>query len=370
MEEQVEVTKETLGEAARSLLGVPGKDSSNEREKFALRQKMLWFNLDDYQRSVAENRESPVFAIAAKPGTGWTNRLLSDVATELETTFNMQDDQIAMWRIAVLDLAGVRDSHEVFTHGKVLHYGDHPDGLMRLEIQIKLADNPTSVELGSVPDLILTVAIGLHQLGSSSNELSPYVAHIDIGRLEWEGMQISYSPRRPTLEEVVAPLAESIFTAMLTTPPTKPFVTRADAASSEKFNLFGVTAEMLHGKDGVPTVSLDVKVARLFERGVRLSDEDLAVLDKMRVVVKSKDDIKHFLDEVFRHGNLWLYNSLVDALKASEQGSVSDDSLVYRLTVKGNWQEYLGPIKAKIKLKTLFSKTGVVLSEVKGKMEV
>ena len=396
-ENQVEVTKETLGQAAREMMGAAAPDTPEVRQKFMARQRVLWKNLDIYRRSVTEGRSSPIFDIPFRPGTGWTMRSLQDVATDLEVSLNLQGDQIESFRQTILGLAAERDLDQVFTHGTVLHYGDHPDRLMRFEIQIKLAADPASSELGGVPAMIYTIAVNLAKK-PNSEDLYPFICGMDVGRLEWEGMALEAEPTRVDPQKVAtAPRPDSIFMPIelaegrsqetvlvgrkdlrtIAANSAKTAKRAAQLAGEDTFNLFGVNADMLRGVPGrevgaalVAALPLDAKITRLFERGYRMSEDDLRGLEKMKVVVRSQDDIKHFLDELFRHGNLWLYNTLVDALKAQKQGSVSADTLVFRLTVKGNWQEYRGPVNAKIKMRTLFSKTGVELAVVKGELVV
>lgn len=386
-EAQVEVTKETLGEAARQLMGAKAPDTPEAREKFMVRQRVLWKNLDIYRRSVTEGRTNPIFDIPFRPGTGWTMRSLEDVATDLELSLRLQGEQIEVFRQSILALAGEQDLAAVFTHGTVLHYGDYPDRLMRFEIQIKLANDPGSSELGGIPAMIYTVAVGLNK-APDSEEFLPFIGTMVIGRLEWEGMTLEADPTRVDPQKVAAAPAGSIFVTQEQVPTSQrdlrtiaanaaKTAKRAAKQAGETFNLFGVTADMLGGDAGkavaaalVAALPLDAKVSRLFERGYRMSEDDLRGLEKMKVVVRSQDDIKHFLDELFRHGNLWLYNALVDALKAQKQGSVSGDPLVFRLTVKGNWQEYRGPVNAKVKMRTLFAKSGVELAVVKGELQI
>lgn len=166
-----------------------------------------------------------------------------------------------------------------------------------------------------------------------------------------------------TNKETLAQAADAVKESqeVVFTPPTVPYpdigsvyvkIKEPEKKEDDTFNFFGVSDEMLHGKGAeVPEVPYLEKVKQLLERGKRMSDADLDQGGKMKVDVKTRADIKHFLDELFRAGNLYLYTLLCTALETNEKESI----FTFVLSIDGNWQEYRGPIEAKIKMKAYWS---------------
>ncbi len=83
----------------------------------------------------------------------------------------------------------------------------------------------------------------------------------------------------------------------------------------------------------------------------------------------SFDQAKYFFDEVFRNGNIWLYNALKNAFEP-KLGRLSPKNLSYRLDVAGNWQEALGEPDADITLTGYLRDTNAVVFEVTGSMQL
>lgn len=374
--QQQENQQETIGQAAIKMVAV---------ERFQQRQKVLEWML----------KEGKLPDL-----TGWLAFRPGDIIQQGATLHQLQasldrvipevnrDIREAVQK-TIAEFAANNTLDQVSIEGKVLGYTDHPDGDFRAEIQIW-------TDHESIPSLVLSFALRLSsERGRSFWHYTGFKPH----REEWPNMLMEIPQGAPAEEfprvdpeKISAPPLGEIFMSRdqrlgiqpagskhmpVFTPPTVPYpqadMELANLASHGTLtgdvqeddgmvSLFGPgpqrMAEITAGNQEQLTMA--EKIARLISRGHRMSDADLSIGGKMKVDVRRREDAKHFLDEVFRNGNLWLYNQLNTALEANERNL----DFVFELSINGNWQEYRGPIEAEVKLKAYWSKDPVRIHKV------
>jgi hypothetical protein len=74
---------------------------------------------------------------------------------------------------------------------------------------------------------------------------------------------------------------------------------------------------------------------------------------------------KPFFDEVFRTGNVWLYNAIKSAFMPN-----TPKELRYELEVNGNWQEHLGTIDATLTFSVYLGQGDVLLYNIDGPVQL
>lgn len=256
--------------------------------------------------------------------------------------------------------------------GKVYGYADHPDGDFRIEFH--LDRQLDQVENAVIPHYILTFA------ARQMSEGAPYtIVSFKPGREEWPGMLLSAPKQEVVTEPKPAPDLSQIFLKRSSDP--KPValdkvvknLPDLDLSAPVKFesdikvelmakppmnedgmmSLYAPSSERLEAM-GQPADqrSVEEMVRDLLSRGHRMPTAFQELTgNKLKAEVSDIEQVKFFLDEVFRAGNLWLYDQLVTALKAEKHGSIDSRQTIFLLTITGNWQEHRGPINAVVKMK-------------------
>lgn len=371
MEQQQSQQTKSLGESAIMHVAT---------ERFAQRQKVLEYYFESGKLPNLEGtlplRPGTKLAEGATVATlrAWLEQFVPLVHSEARQTIDE----------ALKKLCGDAAAENVQITGEVHGYNDHPDNHLRIELQINRALDWTSEKV--IPDLVLTFA--LHEHLDLPGAIPIWtVMYVKEGRVDWLGMPmvvpkkgvasdnkhgmsvdpaamqvpslrdifISHDKRLGMTREVPAVSSTEQSGAQIAQEPIAPTgnATEDDgmmvlfAPSPEKL------AQMGQPKQALP---LGVQQAELFGRGYPMSKMNLVAIDGLALNIRTRDDVKYFLDEVFRNGNLWLHGQIEAALKANEQGSITEEPLVFELVVKGNWQENFGPIDAKIKLKAFWEK--------------
>ena len=355
------------------------------RERFQQRQKVLEWMLDEGK--LPDLRGVTSILPGLKIAEPATLALLSESLLELIPPIN-EDIRNAV-KNTIIEKAGGRELSEVPITGMVFGYTDHPDHDYRNEIQIWMDSSEYLI-----PSFVLTFAMRMSSERGRSfwayTGFKPY-------REEWTNMMLEIPaqaaadefPRVNPEQLKQAPLG-AIFMSRDQRLGIKTPMQAAPAADMEQANLasYGTLTGQVQEDDGKVSLfgpgpqrlaeiaagnqeelSMGEKIRRLISRGYRMSDADLAIGGKMKVDVRTREDAKHFLDEVFRNGNIWMYNQLNAALEANER----NQDFVFELIISGNWQEYRGPIEAEIKLKAYWSKDPVRVHKffsVSGPMEV
>jgi hypothetical protein len=367
--QQQENQQETIGQAAIKMVAV---------ERFQQRQKVLEWMLQEGK--LPETRGYLLFQPGLMIQRGATLHQLQASLDQAIPEVNREIREAVQKTIA--EFAANNALDQVSIEGKVLGYTDHPDGDFRAEIQIW-------TDYESIPSLVLTFAL---RLSSERGRSFWHYTGFKPYREEWPNMMLEVPQDAPAEEfprvdpeKISAPPLGAIFMSRdqrlgiepesKITAPTEFIMGEPEVAvklmSSSQVpveedgmvSLFGPSpqrmAEIAAG-NREEELSMGEKIKRLIARGHRMSDADLAIGGKMKVDVKTRADAKHFLDEVFRNGNLWLYNQLNAALEANERNL----DFVFELSINGNWQEYRGPIEADVKLKAYWSKDPVRVHKV------
>lgn len=274
--------------------------------------------------------------------------------------------------------------------GKVYGYADHPDGDFRIEFH--LDRQLDQVENAVTPHYILTFAA--RQMSGGA----PYtIVSFKPGREEWPGMLLSAPKQEVVTEPKPAPDLSQIFLKRssdpkpaaldkvvknlpsldLSTPVqmnkeaysfaeggiVQPFVASGTVGRAKQedgdgtMSLYAPSPERLEAM-GQPADQRSVAemIHDLLSRGHRMPTPFQELTgNKLKAEVSDIEQVKFFLDEVFRAGNLWLYDQLVTALKAEKHGSIDSRQTIFLLTITGNWQEHRGPINAVVKMKAYWA---------------
>lgn len=293
-------------------------------------------------------------------------------------------------REALLEFSENEPNTEVV--GRIFGYHDHPDGKYRVEVQLNKQLDWTLD--AAVPQFVMTLVLEEHAGGAV---VTGFLAE----RNEWVGMQLSApwkveekpevdlskifakrsKPAQPAaiptaVEKVLSNLPSldlsapveiksNINVEVMAKPPVdKDGTMLLYAPSSEKLAVMG--------QDDQPSVREMVK--NLLARGHRMPEPFATLVGKkLKAEVTDIEQVKFFLDEVFRAGNLWLHDQLTTALKAEKQGSIDTRQTVFALTITGNWQEYRGPIDAVVKMKAYWlsdKERSVELFRISGPMQL
>jgi len=216
------------------------------------------------------------------------------------------------------------------------------------------------------PELVLTFTLSQTPHQTTRKTIWTFKG-VKIGREEWPEMLTKIPEeivQQPISNETPAP--QGLF---LPTGQTYVKIKEPEKMEEDTLYLFGVDPKIL-GRS-LSKSNLEEKVKLLLERGTRMSEEDLASVKKMKVNFQKKDDIKFFLDEVLRVGNLWLYNAICHLLKEHEPAVEADrGDVCFKLSVKGNWQEYRDSVDAFVKVKVYLPKTLTEVAMVSGSMSI
>lgn len=268
--------------------------------------------------------------------------------------------------------------------GQIYGYYDHPDGKYRVEVQLNKQLDWTPV--ASVPQFVMTLVVEV-KLGGA------VVTGFMADRNEWVGMLLSAPKQEVVTEPKPVPDLSQIFLKRssepkpvaldkvvknlpnldLSTPVqmnkeaysfaeggiVQPFVASGTAGQAKRedgdgtMSLYAPSPERLEAM-GQPADQRTVAemIHDLLSRGHRMPTpfQELTA-NKLKAEVSDIEQVKFFLDEVFRAGNLWLYDQLATALKAEKHGSIDSRQTIFLLTITGNWQEHRGPIDAVVKMK-------------------
>ena len=330
-------TQQSIGQAAINMVAT---------ERYQQRQKVLAWMLAQGKLPMLNG------VLSFKPGDKiGQSATLADLQKEFDRTLRGVEEILNPLTNALHAIANDKSLDMVSIAGGVHGYIDHPDTDYRIEVQLWTDGSQTIA-----PNAILTFALRMaSERGRSFWVCSGFKPY----REEWPNMLMDIPTEEPKdqfprvdPEKIAAvPALGEIFMSRDQRLGIKPAATQqadmglANLASfgtltgevqedDGKMSLFGPgpqrLAEIAAGKREQFTMA--EKIARLFSRGHRMSDADLAVGGKMKLDIRRREDAKHFLDEVFRNGNLWMYNQLNTALEANERNL----DLVFELSVNGN----------------------------------
>ena len=358
-------TQQSIGQAAINMVAT---------ERYQQRQKVLAWMLAQGKLPMLNG------VLSFKPGDKiGQSATLADLQKEFDRTLRGVEEILNPLTNALHAIANDKSLDMVSIAGGVHGYIDHPDTDSRIEVQLWTDGSQTIA-----PNAILTFALRMASERGRSfwvwSGFKPY-------REEWPNMLMDIPTEEPKdqfprvdPEKIAAvPALGEIFMSRDQRLGIKPAATQQADMGLANLASFGTLTGEVQEDDGKMSLfgpgpqrlaeiaagnreqfTMAEKIARLFSRGHRMSDADLAVGGKMKLDIRRREDAKHFLDEVFRNGNLWMYNQLNTALEANERNL----DLVFELSVNGNWQEYRGPIEAEIKMKAYWTKDPVRVHKV------